>query len=147
MEAMIEKCAGLDVHQETIVACILYGPLEKRPKKKIESFSTTTSGLLKLQDWLSSQEVTDVVMESTGIYWKPVWNILEGDFHLVLANAKHVKNVPGRKTDISDSMWLASLLRIGVLKASFIPEKRIRHIRELVTLRKSYTRSLFYPPS
>ncbi|WP_019412338.1 transposase, partial [Paenisporosarcina sp. TG20] len=93
MEAMIEKCAGLDVHQETVVACILFGPLEKKPKKTIESFSTITFGLLKLQDWLNSHEVTDVVMESTGIYWKPVWNILESDFHLVLANAKHVKNV------------------------------------------------------
>lgn len=84
MEAMIERCAGLDVHQETVVACVLYGPLDKRPKKSIESFSTSTIGLLKLNDWLESMEVTDVVMESTGVYWKPVWNILESHFELSL---------------------------------------------------------------
>ncbi|GAE48438.1 mobile element protein [Mesobacillus boroniphilus JCM 21738] len=103
MEAMIERCAGLDVHQETVVACVLVGPLEKKPNKSIESFPTTTKGLLKLNDWLMSMQVSDVVMESTGVYWKPVWNILESDFQLVLANARHVKNVPGRKTDVKDA--------------------------------------------
>lgn len=136
MEAMIERCAGLDVHQETVVACVLYGPLDKRPKKSIESFSTSTKGLLKLNDWLGSMEVTDVVMESTGVYWKPVWNILEDHFRPVLANAKHVKNVPGRKTDVKDAEWLAKLLRSGLIEGSFVPPEDIRDLRDLTRYRK-----------
>lgn len=136
MEAMIERCAGLDVHQETVVACVLYGPLDKRPKKSIESFSTSTKGLLKLADWLSSMKVTDVVMESTGVLWKPVWNILENHFRLVLANAKHVKNVPGRKTDVKDAEWLAKLLRSGLIEGSFVPPEDIRDLRDLTRYRK-----------
>ncbi|MEC1639990.1 IS110 family transposase [Schinkia azotoformans] len=136
MEAMIERCVGLDVHQETVVACVLFGPLEKKPKKSIESFSTTTSGLLKLHDWLASLEVTNVVMESTGVYWKPVWNILEDNFQLVLANAKHVKNVPGRKTDVKDSEWLAKLLRSGLIEGNFVPPEDIRDLRDLTRYRK-----------
>lgn len=136
MEAMIERCAGLDVHQETVVACVLYGPLDKRPKKCIESFSASTSGLLKLNDWLASMEVTDAVMESTGVYWKPVWNILENQFRLVLANAKHVKNVPGRKTDVKDAEWLAKLLRSGLIEGSFVPPEDIRDLRDLTRYRK-----------
>ncbi|MDF9763433.1 hypothetical protein OKW24_005206 [Peribacillus simplex] len=85
MEAMIERCAGLDVHQETVVACVLFGPLEKKPKTSIETFSTTTTGLLALSDRLAALQVFYVVMESTGVYWKPIWNILEGSYHLVLA--------------------------------------------------------------
>jgi transposase len=96
MEAMIERCAGLDVHQETVVACVLFSPLDKKPKTSIKTFPTTTTGLLALSDWLAPLQVSDIVMESTGVYWKPIWNILEGSFHLVLANARHVKNVPGR---------------------------------------------------
>lgn len=133
---MIEKCAGLDVHQETVVACILFGPLEKRPKKSIESFSTTTAGLLKLLDWLSLHEITDVVMESTGVFWKPVWNVLEGDFQVILANAKHVKNVPGRKTDVKDAEWLAKLLRSGLIESNFVPPEEIRDLRDLTRYRK-----------
>ncbi len=136
MEAMIERCAGLDVHQETVVACVLYGPLDRRPKKSIESFSTSTKGLLKLNDWLASLEITDVVMESTGVYWKPVWNILESDFRLTLANAKHVKNVPGRKTDVKDAEWLAKLLRSGLIESSFVPPEAIRDLRDLTRYRK-----------
>ena len=136
MEAMIERCAGLDVHQETVVACVLFGSLDKRPKKSIESFSTTTSGLLKLHGWLTSLEVTDVVMESTGVYWKPIWNILEDDFQLVLANAKHVKNVPGRKTDVKDAEWLAKLLRSGLIEGNFVPPEEIRDLRDLTRYRK-----------
>ncbi|MFD2760396.1 IS110 family transposase [Lentibacillus juripiscarius] len=135
MEAMIERCAGLDVHQETVVACVLYGPLEKRPKKSIESFSTATDGLLELSDWLSSFQVTDVVMESTGVFWKPVWNILESHFQLVL-NAKHVKNVPGRKTDVKDAEWLAKLLRSGLIERNFVPSEDIRNLRDLTRYRK-----------
>ncbi|WP_394187205.1 IS110 family RNA-guided transposase [Metabacillus halosaccharovorans] len=136
MEAMIEKCAGLDVHQETVVACVLFGSLDQRPQKTVESFSTTTTGLLKLSDWLSSYHVTDVVMESTGVYWKPVWNVLESDFHLVLANAKHVKNVPGRKTDVKDAEWLAKLLRSGLIEGNFVPPEDIRDLRDLTRYRK-----------
>ncbi|WP_188634439.1 IS110 family transposase, partial [Lentibacillus kapialis] len=136
MEAMIKRCAGLDVHQETVVACVLYGPLEEKPKKSIESFSTATDGLLELNDWLSSFQVTDVVMESTGVYWKPVWNILESQFQLVLANAKHVKNVPGRKTDVKDAEWLAKLLRSGLIEGNFVPPEDIRNLRDLTRYRK-----------
>ncbi|ESU31659.1 hypothetical protein G3A_15375 [Bacillus sp. 17376] len=136
MEAMIERCAGLDVHQETVVACVLVGPLEKKPNKSIESFPTTTKGLLKLNDWLMSMQVSDVVMESTGVYWKPVWNILESDFQLVLANARHVKNVPGRKTDVKDAEWLAKLLRSGLIEGNFVPPEDIRDLRDLTRYRK-----------
>lgn len=136
MEAMIERCAGLDVHQETVVACVLYGALDQKPKKAIESFSTETDGLLKLNDWLMTFQVTTVVMESTGVYWKPVWNILEDDFQLVLANAKHVKNVPGRKTDVKDAEWLAKLLRSGLIEGNFVPPEEIRDLRDLTRYRK-----------
>src|SRR5690625_3065819 len=136
MEAMIERCAGLDVHQETVVACILFGSLDKRPKKSIETFSTTTSGLLALSDWLHSHEVTDAVMESTGVYWKPVWNVLEEAFNLTLANARHVKNVPGRKTDVKDAEWLAKLLRNGLIEGNFVPPEGIRDLRDLTRYRK-----------
>lgn len=135
MEAMIERCAGLDVHQKTVVACVLYGSLDKRPKKEIKTFSTTTSGLLDLSDWLISMQVTDAVMESTGVYWKPIWNILEEDFQLILANARHVKNVPGRKTDVRDAEWLAKLLRSGLIEGNFVPPEDIRDLRDLTRYR------------
>ena len=135
MEAMIERCAGLDVHQKTVVACVLYGSLDKRPKKEIKTFPTNTSGLLNLSDWLTSMQVTDVVMESTGVYWKPIWNILEENFQLILANAKHVKNVPGRKTDVKDAEWLAKLLRSGLIESNFVPPEEIRDLRDLTRYR------------
>nr|WP_244943924.1 IS110 family transposase [Siminovitchia fortis] len=141
MEAMIERCAGLDVHQETVVACALYGPLDKKPKKEIKTFSTSTSGLLSLNDWLTSLQVTDIVMESTGVYWKPVWNILENDFQLILANAKHVKNVPGRKTNVKDAEWLAKLLRAGLIESNFVPPEDIRDLRDLTRYRKKLIQS------
>lgn len=136
MEAMIERCAGLDVHQETVVACVLFGSLDQKPKKEIQTFSTTTRGLLALSDWLSSHRVTDAVMESTGVYWKPIWNVLEDDFKLVLANAQHVKNVPGRKTDVKDAEWLAKLLRSGLIESNFVPPQDIRDLRDLTRYRK-----------
>jgi transposase len=113
MDAIIERCAGLDVHQRTVVACILYGPLDRKPKQLVRTFGTTTRELLSLLDWLTEYEVTHVAMESSGVYWKPVWNILEGDFTLILANAQRIKNVPGRKTDVNDAVWIAQLLRCG----------------------------------
>ena len=136
MEAMIERCAGLDVHQETVVACVLFVSLDKKPSKEIQTFPTTTRGLLALSDWLSSYKVTDVVMESTGVYWKPIWNVLENDFQLILANAQHVKNVPGRKTDVKDAEWLAKLLRSGLIESNFVPPEDIRDLRDLTRYRK-----------
>ena len=132
MEAIVERCAGLDVHLDTVVACILYGDLDKKPNKEIKTFSTTTKGLLQLLDYLNINRCTHVAMESTGVYWKPVWNILEsGAFELIIANAKKIKNVPGRKTDVKDSEWIASLLRCGLIEKSFVPPEVIRDLRDL----------------
>lgn len=136
MDAILERCAGLDVHQETIVACALYGPLDRRPKKETKTFGTTTKELLELQDWLTELEITEVAMESTGVYWKPVWNILEGHFTLALANAQRIKNVPGRKTDVSDSLWIAKLLRAGLIDSSFVPPVEFRDLRDLTRYRR-----------
>ena len=135
-------CCGLDVHKDMVSACIIITETDGEESFFVQEFSTFTDDLYRLKAWLLKHACKVVAMESTSVYWRPVHNVLEDSLQVILVNAKHVKNVPGRKTDISDSMWLASLLRIGVLKASFIPDKRIRQIRELVTLRKSYTRSL-----
>lgn len=137
MDAVLECCAGLDVHQETVVACVLFGPLEHKPKKEIRTFGTTTSELLILADWLEEQKCSHVAMESTGIYWKPVWNILENEsFQLILANAQRIKNVPGRKTDVKDAEWIAQLLRSGLIEGSFVPPVEIRDLRDLTRYRK-----------
>jgi len=136
MDAILERCAGLDVHQETIVACVMFGPLDKRAKKEIRTFGTTTKELLQLQDWLAEYNCTDVAMERTGVYWKPVWNILEGSFHLWLANPQRIKNVPGRKTDMKDAVWIAQLLRCGLIEASFVPPEDIRDLRDLSRYRR-----------
>ncbi len=137
MEAIVERCAGLDVHLDTVVACILYGDLDKKPNKEVQTFSTTTKGLLQLLDYLNINGCTHVAMESTGIYWKPVWNVLEsGAFELIIANAKKIKNVPGRKTDVKDAEWIASLLRCGLIEKSFVPPEVIRDLRDLTRLRK-----------
>ena len=137
MDAIVERCAGLDVHLDTVVACVLYGKLDIKPKKEVKTFSTTTKGLLELLDFINQKECTHVAMESTGIYWKPVWNILEsGAFDLIVENAKKIKNVPGRKTDVKDAEWIASLLRCGLIEKSFVPPERIRDLRDLTRLRK-----------
>ena len=137
MDAVLECCVGLDVHQETMVACVLFGPLEHKPKKEIRTFGTTTPELLTLSDWLEEQKCSHVAMESTGIYWKPVWNILEtGQFQLILANAQRIKNVPGRKTDVKDAEWIAQLLRSGLIESSFVPPVEIRDLRDLTRYRK-----------
>ena len=114
-------CCGLDVHKKSVSACIIITESDGEQTFMIQEFSTFTDDLYRLKSWLSSHACPVVAMESTSVYWRPVHNVLEDAFKVILVNAKHVKNVPGRKTDISDSMWLASLLRIGVLKASFIP--------------------------
>lgn len=119
MDAVLECCAGLDVHQETVVACILSGSLDRKPKKQIETFPTVISGLLALADWLEEHKCSHVAMESTGVYWKPVWNILEG-----------------RKTDVKDAEWIAQLLRCGLIEGSFVPPTEIRDLRDLTRYRK-----------
>ncbi|MBT8351345.1 MAG: IS110 family transposase [Deltaproteobacteria bacterium] len=135
-------CCGLDVHKDMVSACIIITEPDGEENFVVQEFSTFTDDLFRLKSWLLNHSCTVIAMESTSVYWRPVHNVLEDTLQVILVNARHVKNVPGRKTDISDSMWLASLLRIGVLKASFIPEKHIRQIRELVTLRKSYIKTL-----
>ncbi len=137
MEAIVENCAGLDVHQATVVACVLKAPLDARPRPQSRTFGTTTAELLELADWLREQGVTAVTMESTGVFWRPVWNILEGyDFDLILANPRQVKNVPGRKTDQRDAEWLAQLLRSGLVRRSFVPAVEQRDLRDLTRRRR-----------
>jgi transposase len=130
-------CAGLDVHKKTVVACLLLTAATGRTSREVRTFATTTAGLLALCDWLTSQGVTHVAMESTGIFWRPVFNLLEGSLEVILVNAQHMKAVPGHKTDIKDSEWIADLLRHGLLTASFIPPKPIRDLRDLVRFRKN----------
>jgi transposase len=142
MEAIIERCAGLDVPQATVVACVLIGEAGRKPRKEIRTFSTMTRDLEGLRDWLTELGVTHVGMESTGVYWKPVHAILEGHFTLIVANAHHIRNVPGRKTDAKDAEWTAELIRHGLVKPSFVPPPPIRELRELVRLRRSLSDAL-----
>jgi len=128
MELLHKRCAGLDVHKDTVVACVRI--LSKtRTRREVQTFSTTTEGLLKLGDWLGEHEVTHAVMESTGVYWKPVWHVLEGMVDLSLANAAEVRNLPGRKSDVNDAQWLADLLAHGLLRRSFVPEREVEELR------------------
>jgi len=136
MQPILKSCCGIDVHKETIKACIAKGPLDKPPKFEIKTFSTTTSDLLKLKDCLRQNKVEAAAMESTGVYWKPIFNLLEDEFSIVLANPQHLKKVPGKKSDASDSQWIASLLRCGLIPASFIPPRPIRELRDLNRTRK-----------
>src|SRR6266566_4016130 len=130
-------CAGLDVHKKTVVACIIKTGEHGKVSREVRTFATTTAGLLGLSDWLGEHDVSQVAMESTGVYWRPVFNILEATYEVILVNAQHMKAIPGRKTDILDSQWIATLLRHGLLKASFIPPRPIRDVRDLVRYRKS----------
>lgn len=132
-----EKCAGIDVGKDFVMCCALVGPAGGKTSSCIERFDTTTGAILKLADWLTEKGVTHVVMESTGVYWKPLYNLLEGQFVVWLVNAQHVKGVPGRKTDVEDCRWLADLMRHGLLKPSFIPPPEIRALRELTRYRRS----------
>jgi len=136
MEAILENCCGLDVHRDTVVACLLTGNLEERPKKEIRTFSTMSKGLHELAAWLQAASCTYVAMESTGVYWKPVYHVLEEICEIKLANAQRIKNVPGRKTDIADSEWIAKLLRCGLIEGSFVPPPDIRELRDLSRYRK-----------
>lgn len=138
MEVFIERCAGLDVHSETVVACVITGKQEDQIVKVTETFPTLTKDLFRLLKWLEEHEVTHIATESTGIYWKPVFNILEDFFDITLANAQRIKNVPGRKTDVSDAEWIAKLLRHGLIEKSFVPPVNIRELRDLTRLRKKW---------
>src|SRR5512147_89060 len=140
MEAVHLRCAGLDVHKEMVVACVRLAEGGKITRE-VRTFSTSTSGLLGLLAWLLATGCTHVAMEATGVYWKPVWNILsDGPFEMILANAAHIKNVPGRKTDVNDATWIADLLAHGLIRASFIPEQDIQELRSLLRARKQMTR-------
>ena len=136
MEQVNERCAGLDVHKETVAVCVRLSGPEGKTVQEIQTFGTMTPDLLALRDWLESRKVTHVAMESTGVYWKPVYYLLEEDFTVLLVNAAHIKNVPGRKTDVADCAWIAQLLEHGLLRGSFVPEKPIRDLRDLTRHRK-----------
>jgi transposase len=140
MDVMFERVAGLDVHKAMIIATVRI-ILGGKVKRECRSFETTTSGLLELLAWLTASGCTHVAMEATGVYWKPVWSILsDGKFELILANAAHIKNVPGRKTDMNDATWIADLLACGLIKASFVPTAEIQDLRSLQRARKQLTR-------
>ena len=138
MEVVHARCCGLDVHKKSVVACVLITQPNSSVERHVRTFKTVTADLLKLADWLSTLQVTQVAMESTGIYWRPVFNVLEDDERtLLLVNPQHMRAVPGKKTDVKDAEWLADLLRHGLLRASFIPPAPIRAIRELARYRKT----------
>ena len=139
MDVIYPRCAGLDVHKRTVVACARLA--DERPAlQEVRTFETTTSGLLALVDWLDSFGIEHVAMEATGVYWKPVWHVLEGHFELILANAAHVKNVPGRKTDVNDATWLADLMAHGLIRGSFVPDRPTQEMRNFLRTRKQFVR-------
>lgn len=140
MEVIVRNGCGVDVHKRTVVACLRWIDPGGQLHKETRTFGTVTQELLALSDWLSEHEVSHVAMESTGVYWRPVYNILEGQFELLVVNAAHIKNVPGRKTDVADAEWIADLLAVGLLRGSCIPERDTRELRELVRYRKSLVR-------
>lgn len=140
MEVLYPRCGGLDVHKDSVVARVrcVSQPLAD----ETQTFATTTGALIELQEWLSAHGVTHVAMEATGVYWKPVWHMLEGYFELVLANAQHIRNVPGRKTDVSDAAWIADLLAHGLIRSSFVPPEPIQELRDLTRTRKQLVREI-----
>jgi transposase len=142
MDVLYKRCAGLDVHKDTVVACIRLAQSGGAAKHELRTFSTTTRELLQLSDWLTEHGCTHVAMEATGVYWKPVWHVLESSFELVLANAGHIRNVPGRKTDINDATWIADLLAHGLIRGSFVPPADIQQVRDLTRTRKQLVREV-----
>jgi transposase len=140
MEVLYPRCAGLDVHKDTVVACVRC--VTEPVCREVRTFGTTTKELFALGDWLESHDCTHVAMEATGVYWKPVWHMLEGRSELVLANAQHIRNVPGRKTDVNDAMWIADLLAHGLIRGSFVPPARIMELRDLTRTRKQLVREV-----
>src|SRR5262245_26210806 len=141
MKTLHKRCAGLDVHKMEVVACLRVVS-NRKVGREVRRFPTTTHGLLELAEWLERGGCTHVAMEATGVYWKPVWHILEGRFALILANAAHVKNIPGRKSDVSDATWLADLLAHGLIRASFVPPRPIQELRDLTRTRKQLVREI-----
>lgn len=148
MEDILEYCCGLDIHKESIVACLLTGPIEQglKPRSEIREFGTQLKDLVALRKWLEAHECHYVAMESTGIYWQPVYAVLEtalsDKMHLLVVNARHMKHVPGKKTDMRDAEWTATLLRAGLLKGSFVPERDIRDLRQFTRYRKALIRDI-----
>jgi transposase len=140
MDTLYPCCAGLDIHKEIIVACVRKALGGGQAQQEVRTFRTETGGLLALADWLTEAGVTHAAMESTGVYWKPVWNVLDGVIELLLVNAEHIKKVAGRKTDVKDSQWIAELLQHGLLKASFVPERTMRDLRDLTRQRVQLVR-------
>lgn len=140
MEVLHPHCAGLDVHKDSVVACVRH-MADGKVTNSVRTFKTTTQELMALSDWLAAEGATHVAMEATGIYWKPVWHVLsDGDLELVLANAAHVKNVPGRKTDVKDAVWLADLMAHGLIRGSFVPDQPTQQMRNLLRTRKQFVR-------
>ena len=140
LDVLHDRCAGLDLHKKSVTACRVIPDANGRSSAETRTFGTMTAELLALGDWLAAGGVTHVAMESTGVYWKPVWNLFEERFDLLLVNAAHVKAVPGRKTDVKDAAWLAELLRHGLLRSSFVPDRPARELRELTRYRSSLVR-------
>src|SRR5213592_4506534 len=141
MELQIQRGCGLDVHQATVVACLLTVLADGKVKKQIRAFGTTTRELLALSQWLQGEGCTHVAMESTGVYWKPVYAVLEGSFELIVGNARHIRNVPGRKTDVKDAEWIADLVRHGLIAKSFVPPPPLRELRDLLRYRRKLVES------
>jgi len=137
MNIVYERCAGLDVHKKTVVAGVLVSQATGKPRKEVRTFSTMTPDIVRMRDWLKALWVTHVAMESTGVFWKPIYNLLEGHVELLLVNAQHLKAVPGRKTDVTDAEWIADLLRHGLLRPSLIPPVWQREVRDLTRARTS----------
>jgi transposase len=141
MKMLHKRCAGLDVHKREVVAC-LRTVARGKASHEVRRFPTTTQGLMELADWLEDAKCTHVAMEATGVYWKPVWHILENRFALILANAAHIKGVPGRKSDVIDAIWIADLLAHGLIRASFVPPQPVQELRDLTRTRKQLTREI-----
>lgn len=141
MKTLHKRCAGLDVHKKEVVACLRVVARSKATYE-VRRFPTTTRDLIALAEWLEAAQCTHVAMEATGVYWKPVWHILEGRFQLILANAAHIKGVPGRKSDVNDATWIADLLAHGLIRASFVPPQPIQELRDLTRTRKQLTREI-----
>ncbi len=141
MEVLHARCAGLDVHAKTVVACVRVAS-GRTVTYEHRTVATHTRGLLELADWLTAHAVTHVAMEATGVYWKPVWHVLEASFALVLANAMHIRNIPGRKSDKNDATWIADLLAVGLIRSSFVPPPPIHELRDLTRTRKQLVRKI-----
>jgi transposase len=141
MEVIHERCAGLDVHKETVVGCVRVSE-RGAVRHEVQRFATTTAGLLELADWLRQAGCSHVAMEATGVYWKPVWHMLEGEFELILANPAHIRNVPGRKSDVNDATWIADLLAHGLIRSSMVPPGPILELRDLTRTRKQLMREV-----